>query len=75
MKVPKKFDGTYAKLRTWWEMMKDYVQNNEPYPLTEDYDSLHLPGAGSLVMMFVSEENLGGGRCWGFVACFRLRVR
>ena len=44
VKAPEKFDGTYTKLRSWWEMMKDYLHINESYLPT---DSLKIMTVGT----------------------------
>ena len=30
MKAPESFDGTYSKLRDWWEKVRDYMEIHEP---------------------------------------------
>ena len=46
MKVPDTFDGTYSKLRSWWELVKDYMEIHEPTMPTE---SIQIKFVGSLL--------------------------
>ena len=53
MKAPDTFDGTYSKLRPWWELVRDYMEIHEPTMPTE-----------SIQIMFVSSLLRDEARRW-----------
>ena len=46
MKAPDTFDGIYSKLRSWWELVRDYMEIHEPTMPTE---SIQIMFVGSLL--------------------------
>jgi len=46
MKTPDTFDGAYTNLRSWWELVKDYLEIHEPTMPTE---SIRIKFVGSLL--------------------------